>query len=165
MAERLSCISCCRPPLRCWPAKTHAFNHSPCHAFPACFLPFLAFFPPEQELELLDLVFYDQHLQREAAAAAGGDAAAAAEDGEGGEGAGAGGAGAAHSKLASLIDIQQEFVAPYGELRKELRPLEVRGQPRPWGRMPCACWLRLCASDALRCQLQCWGCSALLLCR
>lgn len=57
-------------------------------------------FARPQEVESLDLIFYDQHLQREGGA-------------EGGP---------AASKLATLIDIQLEFVAPYGELRGEMRP-------------------------------------------
>ncbi|KAL4442498.1 hypothetical protein ABPG77_005082 [Micractinium sp. CCAP 211/92] len=60
-------------------------------------------FARPQEVETLDLIFYDQHLQKE-------------QGGGGAEG------GPRGSKLATLIDIQLEFVAPYGELRGEMQP-------------------------------------------
>ncbi|KAL4447813.1 hypothetical protein ABPG75_005032 [Micractinium tetrahymenae] len=60
-------------------------------------------FARPQEVESLDLIFYDQHLQT--------------EQREGGaEGRPRG------SQLATLIDIQLEFVAPYGELRGDMQP-------------------------------------------
>lgn len=63
-------------------------------------------------METLDLIFYDQHLQKE-------------QGGGGAEG------GPRGSKLATLIDIQLEFVAPYGELRGEMQPPKVGGRPGP----------------------------------
>lgn len=72
-----------------------------------------------QEVESLDIVFYAQHLQQQAAAATEGDQQ---QQGEGGEGKDA---LAGVSRLPTLIDIQMEFAAPYGELRKELAPLKV----------------------------------------
>lgn len=53
--------------------------------------------PPNQDVETLDLEAYNLHLTK---------------DGGG-------------NKLATLIDIQQEFVRPYGELRRELVALKV----------------------------------------
>ncbi|KAI3425064.1 hypothetical protein D9Q98_008441 [Chlorella vulgaris] len=76
-------------------------------------------FARPQEVESLDIVFYAQHLQQQAAAATEGDQQ---QQGEGGEGKDA---LAGVSRLPTLIDIQMEFAAPYGELRKELAPLKT----------------------------------------
>lgn len=70
-----------------------------------------------QEVESLDIIFYDQHLQNEQA-------------GGSSEGKPRG------SLLATLIDIQMEFVAPYGELRGELKPPKV-GCRLGWAPLRC----------------------------
>lgn len=75
-----------------------------------------------EEVEKLELELYDRHLQEEAAAAA-----AAEPDGEDGDGEGKG-RRAVGTKLATLIDIQFEFVAPYGEMRPPRSRLDVDGR-------------------------------------
>ena len=93
---------------------THASHHAP----PAA--------PRLQEVEALELAVYAAHLRDSVAAAGGGgmvDEEGEEEEGEGGEHAGQ----PKHMVgLGSLIDIQLEYVAPYGELRGEPQPLEVR---------------------------------------
>jgi transcription elongation factor SPT6 len=64
-----------------------------------------------REVVVLQLDAYDRHLRATAAA----EAAEAAE--EEGEDAAAAAAAAGGTRLATLLDIQAEFVAPYGELR------------------------------------------------
>lgn len=91
-----------------------------------------------QEVEKLELVYYDKHLQDEAAAT-----------GEAGALVG--------SRLATLIDIQMEFVSPYGELRTELTALKVGMGEGLRAR------LRLCGvGDPLRCSpIRDCGCALL----
>lgn len=76
---------------------------------------------PAQEVESLDLVFYAEHLQQLEAQQQQGEEG---EEGEAARGADRDGFGGA-LRLATLIDIQMEFAAPYGELRRELKPPEV----------------------------------------
>ncbi|PSC69358.1 transcription elongation factor SPT6 [Micractinium conductrix] len=69
-------------------------------------------FAKPNEVEVLDLLYYDQHLQQELASKAAADGGAADP------------LDAPRSRLATLVDIQMEFAGPFGELRKPLEPLK-----------------------------------------